>query len=126
MLRSGAGFVNLAQQVRFLRPIKLFIRVGVATRLLYADDKRAYFLHALHSRGTLAAEVLVKRKFKRGGRTLEPSTLSCLQLRRSAAAGAQLGVGAAGSVTQANAPDFGVIYPRTWPSGAMHTVIIYP
>lgn len=38
----------------------------------------AYFLHALHSRGTLAAEVLVKRKFKRGGRTLEPSTfLAC-------------------------------------------------
>jgi hypothetical protein len=70
--------VNLAQQVRFLRPIKLFIRVGVATRLLYADDKRAYFLHALHSRSTLAAEVLVKMKFKLGGRTLEPSTfLAC-------------------------------------------------
>jgi hypothetical protein len=39
VLRSGAGFVNLAQQVRFLRPIKLFSRVGVETRLLYADDK---------------------------------------------------------------------------------------
>ena len=78
VLRSGAGFVNVAQQVRFLRPIKLFSRVGVETRLLYANDKCAYFLHALYSGGTLAAEVLVKMKFKRGGRTLTPATfLAC-------------------------------------------------
>lgn len=74
VLRSGAGFVNLAQQVRFLRPVPLFSRVRVETRLLFADDKCAYFLHALRVREDLAAEVLVKMKFKKGGRTLAPST----------------------------------------------------
>ncbi|MDD0844295.1 thioesterase family protein [Pseudomonas sp. Gutcm_11s] len=74
VLRSGAGFVNLAQQVRFLRPVALFSCVRVETRLLHADDKCAYFLHALRVRGELAAEILVKMKFKKSGRTLAPST----------------------------------------------------
>ncbi|MDG9922814.1 MULTISPECIES: thioesterase family protein [unclassified Pseudomonas] len=74
VLRGGAGFVNLAQQVRFLRPIGLFSRVRVETRLLYADEKCAYFQHALHVRDNLAAEVLVKMKFKKAGRTLAPAT----------------------------------------------------
>lgn len=74
VLRRGAGFVNLAQQIRFLRPIPLFSRVRVATQLLYADDKCAYFRHALQVRGHLAAEVLVKMKFKKDGRTLAPAT----------------------------------------------------
>ena len=74
VLRSGAGFVNLAQQVRFLQPVALFSRVRVETRLIYADDKCAYFHHALHGRAGLAAEVLVKMKFKQRGRTLAPAT----------------------------------------------------
>ncbi|MGL4316568.1 MAG: thioesterase family protein [Pseudomonas sp.] len=74
VLSSGAGFVNLAQQVRFLRPIALFSRVRVETRLVYADDKCAYFRHALYVRAGLAAEVLVKMKFKQRGRTLAPAT----------------------------------------------------
>ncbi|WP_043311808.1 acyl-CoA thioesterase [Pseudomonas sp. ML96] len=74
VLRSGAGFVNVAQQVRFLRPIALFSRVRVETRLMHADDKCAYFCHRLQVRGELAAEVLVKMKFKKGGRTLAPAT----------------------------------------------------
>jgi acyl-CoA thioesterase FadM len=74
VLRGGAGFVNLAQQVRFLRSIALFSRVSVETRLLYADDKCAYFQHALYARGDLAAEVLVKMKFKKAGRTVAPAT----------------------------------------------------
>lgn len=73
VLRSGASFVNVAQQVRFMRPIKLFSWVQVHTRLLYADDKCAYFCHGLHTHGVLAAEVLVKMKFKKRGITLAPS-----------------------------------------------------
>ncbi|MBM7059796.1 thioesterase family protein [Pseudomonas sp. UL073] len=74
VLRSGAGFVNVAQQVRFLRPVPLFSRVRVETRLLYADAKCAYFAHTLQVRGSTAAEVLVKMKFKHGARTLAPTT----------------------------------------------------
>lgn len=74
VLRGGASFVNVAQQVKFSRPIPLFSRVRVETQLLYADEKCAYFSHALHARGVQAAEVLVKMKFKKAGRTLAPAT----------------------------------------------------
>ncbi|GLK89371.1 acyl-CoA thioesterase [Pseudomonas turukhanskensis] len=73
VLRSGASFVNVALQVQFFRPVPLFSRVTVETRLLYTTDKCAYFAHRLFAKGTLAAEVLVKMKFKRGRATVAPA-----------------------------------------------------
>lgn len=52
----------------------MFSRVRVETRLIYADDKCAYFLHTIQAKGTLAAEVLVKMKFKKGRVTVTPRT----------------------------------------------------
>jgi acyl-CoA thioesterase FadM len=74
VLRSGASFVNVAQQVQFFRPVPLFSRVTVHTRLLYTTDKCAYFAHGLFAKNALAAEVLVKMKFKRGRATVAPGT----------------------------------------------------
>jgi hypothetical protein len=75
ILRSGANFVNVAQLVRFFRPVAMFGRVRVRTRLIYADDKCAYFSHQVHASGGLAAEVLVKMKFKKGRLTVAPGLL---------------------------------------------------
>ena len=72
VLHARASFVNVAQLVRFVRPVPVFSRVRVATRLLHADDKCAYFCHTLHSQGHVAAEVLVKMKFKQGRMTVPP------------------------------------------------------
>ncbi|PTQ70042.1 thioesterase family protein [Pseudomonas sp. GV071] len=78
VLRAGASFVNVAQQVQFLRPVPLFSRVRVATRVLYANEKCAYFGHRIYAKDALAAEVLVKMKFKQGRATLAPATfLAC-------------------------------------------------
>jgi acyl-CoA thioesterase FadM len=73
LVRSGTSFVNVAQLVKFSRPVSIFSRVRVETRLIYADGKCAYFSHVVHAAGTRAAEVLVKMKFKKGGRTVPPS-----------------------------------------------------
>jgi acyl-CoA thioesterase FadM len=76
--RSGAAFVNVAQLVKFMRPIAVFSRATVETRLIYADEKCAWFSHAIHARGAQAAEVLVKMKFKKGRVTVPPSEfLAC-------------------------------------------------
>jgi acyl-CoA thioesterase FadM len=75
LVRSGTSFVNVAQLVKFTRPVSIFSRVRVETRLIYADGKCAYFSHAVHATGTKAAEVLVKMKFKKGRMTVAPSTL---------------------------------------------------
>ena len=72
ILRGGASFVNVAQLVKFTRPVSVFSRVRVETQLIYADDKCAYFSHTMHARGGQAAEVLVKMKFKRGRITVAP------------------------------------------------------
>lgn len=73
VLRGGASFVNVAQQVKFLRSIPMFSRVRVETRLLYADAKCAYFTHNIYAAGALAAEVMVKMKFKKGRATVAPA-----------------------------------------------------
>ena len=72
ILRCGASFVNVAQLVKFTRPISTFGRVRVETQLIYADDKCAYFSHTMHARRGQAAEVLVKMKFKKGRVTVAP------------------------------------------------------
>jgi acyl-CoA thioesterase FadM len=74
LLRSGTSFVNLAQVVKFARPIPVFSRVRVETRVIYADAKCAYFSHLLIARGEQAAEVLVKMKFKKGRLTVPPAS----------------------------------------------------
>ena len=74
LLRSGTSFVNVAQLVKFTRPVSIFSRVRVETRLIYADEKCAYFSHAMHAGDSKAAEVLVKMKFKKGRLTVAPST----------------------------------------------------
>ncbi len=74
-LRNGWQFINAAQLVRFGRPIRLFHRVQVETRILYADGKCAYFTHAFLVAGVLHADVLVKMKFKKGSLTIAPAAL---------------------------------------------------
>ena len=74
ILQSGASFVNVAQLVKFVHPVPVFARVRVETQLIYTDEKCAYFLHVMHSKGSPAAEVLVKMKFKKGRVTVPPQT----------------------------------------------------
>lgn len=62
-LRLGYHFVNSAQFIRLLYPIKLFSRVKVHTQVVYADDKWVYFSHSMVVRGIQCSEVLVKMKF---------------------------------------------------------------
>lgn len=72
LLGLGVSFVNLSQVVKFLRPVKALSKVKVFTGVVYADDKCAYFSHVIVSGENIAAEVLVKMKFKKGAKTLPP------------------------------------------------------
>ena len=74
VLQAGASFVNVAQLVKFARPIPIFARVRVDTQLIFADERCAYFSHILHVSDRPAAEVLVKMKFKKGRMTVPPTT----------------------------------------------------
>lgn len=69
-MREGLSFVNAAQMVRFSRPIRLFQRVRVETNIVFADQRFAYFSHALLVGEVRHGEVLVKMKFKRGAITV--------------------------------------------------------
>jgi Thioesterase-like superfamily len=73
--KRGYRFVNAAQLVKFIKPIRLFSRVQVRSQVIYADEKCAYFSHVFHTRGILCAELLVKMKFKRGSLTIAPMTV---------------------------------------------------
>ena len=73
IVQSGASFVNVAQIVKFAKPVSIFSRIRVETQLIYADEKCAYFAHAMYSRHEQVAEVLVKMKFKTGRITVAPS-----------------------------------------------------
>jgi acyl-CoA thioesterase FadM len=73
IIHAGASFMNVAQLVKFVRPVSIFSRIRVETRLIYADDKCAYFSHAMSTRNGQAAQVLVKMKFKKGRMTVAPS-----------------------------------------------------
>ena len=72
LLRSGIAFVNASQLVKFMRPIGLFERVRVETKVLCTDEKCAYFSHALFVDDRQCGEVLVKMKFKKGSITVRP------------------------------------------------------
>lgn len=43
LLRSKVNFVNAAQNLRFLRPIRVFQRVRVDSSVAYFDEKCVYF-----------------------------------------------------------------------------------
>ncbi|MFZ6778074.1 thioesterase family protein [Undibacterium sp. Ji83W] len=85
MLGSGTAFVNVSQLVSFMKPVHIFQRVRVDTRILYADDKCAYFSHEIYAHDALHAEVLVKMKFKRGRLTVNPFELLNLRFEEQAA-----------------------------------------
>lgn len=70
LLSDGVGFVNLAQMVRFARPVRLFSRVRVESWVAYADGRCAWFVHAFSVRGMPCAQVMVKMKFKKGAVTV--------------------------------------------------------
>ena len=72
LITAGVSFVNVAQLVRFFRPVPMFSIVYVKTHLVYANDRCAYFQHTMHSRDSLMAEILVKVKFKKGRLTVSP------------------------------------------------------
>lgn len=73
IVQSGANFVNVAQIVKFAKPVSIFSRIRVETQLVYSDEKCAYFSHVMYSRQGQVAEVLVKMKFKTGRITVAPS-----------------------------------------------------
>ena len=75
LIRGGLTFVNLAQLVKFSRPIAMFRRVRMETAIVFADDKCAYFSHQLFIGSHHHGEVLVKMKFKRGPITVPPAEL---------------------------------------------------
>lgn len=85
MLGSGIAFVNVSQLVSFIRPVHMLQRMRVDTRILYADDKCAYFSHEFYVRDVLHAEVLVKMKFKHGRLTVDPFELLGLRFEEQAA-----------------------------------------
>ncbi len=70
---QGLRFVNAAQMVRFAKPIRLFSRVQVQTRIVYTDSKCAWFSHTFVVRQIAHAEVVVKMKFKSGPVTVAPA-----------------------------------------------------
>lgn len=75
LLREGLNFVNGSQLIRFQRPVRMFASVEVHSRVLWFDERWAWFEHRFHSRGEPCATVLVKMKFKHGRLTVSPGTL---------------------------------------------------
>lgn len=75
LMRQGLSFVNASQLIRFQRPVRMFAIVEVRSRVLWFDERWAWFEHQFHSRGELCATVLVKMKFKQGRLTVPPATL---------------------------------------------------
>lgn len=75
LLRRRLSFVNASQLVKFTRPIAMFKRVRVETAIIFADEKCAWFSHAMFIGAEQHAEVLVKMKFKKGSLTVRPGEL---------------------------------------------------
>ncbi len=75
LLRRGYRFVNAAQLVRFVRPVRLLSRVAVASQVVYADARCAYFHHVFSVGTAVHAEVFVKMKFKKGALTIAPAEM---------------------------------------------------
>jgi acyl-CoA thioesterase FadM len=73
MLARKCSFVNAAQLVKFDRPVRVFSRVLVQTRVVRTDAKFGFFSHVFLVNGVRHAEVLVKMKFKQGRLTVAPA-----------------------------------------------------
>tara|TARA_R110000822_G_scaffold4883_8_gene20921 strand:+ start:6042 stop:6371 length:330 start_codon:yes stop_codon:yes gene_type:complete len=75
-LRSeGISFVNASQLIKFMKPVGMFKRVRVETKIYYADEKFAYFSHSIFIQDHQCSDVLVKMKFKKRALTIPPSVL---------------------------------------------------
>ena len=74
-LVSGYSFVNAAQMVKFIKPIRLFRRVRVETQAVFADSRCAWLSHGFFVGEVCHAEVLVKMKFKNGPVTVAPGQM---------------------------------------------------
>lgn len=72
-IRRGYSFVNVSQIIRFSKPVKVFSGVEIVSRIIYWDERIAYFEHLFLVRGDRCACVLVKTKFKQGSKTIEPA-----------------------------------------------------
>ncbi|MBL4798274.1 MAG: thioesterase family protein [Oleispira sp.] len=70
---EGLSFVNASQLVKFMKPVGVFSRVRVETRIIFTDDKCAYFSHSIFIGKNKHCEVLVKMKFKKGALTVAPA-----------------------------------------------------
>ena len=73
LLQSKLNFVNIAQNLRFLRPIGVFQRVRVDSSIAYFGEKCVYFQHDFYVKGTFCAQAWVKSKFKNGTMTVAPA-----------------------------------------------------
>lgn len=74
-LANRYNFVNAAQMVKFIKPIRLFMRVRLETQVVFADSRCAWFSHSFFVGEIRHAEVLVKMKFKSGRVTVAPSEM---------------------------------------------------
>ena len=74
-LASGYSFVNAAQMVKFIKPIRLFKRVRVETQVVFTDSRCAWLSHGFFVGEVRHAEVMVKMKFKNGPVTVAPSQM---------------------------------------------------
>ena len=61
--------------VRFVKSVGMFSRVEVKSRVMFADDKWAYFEHSFFVNDIPHAQVWVKMKFKQGRITVNPVLL---------------------------------------------------
>lgn len=74
-LGSGYSFVNAAQMVKFIKPIRLFSWVRVETQVVFADTRCVWLSHNFFVGKIRHAEVQVKMKFKNGPVTVAPGLL---------------------------------------------------
>ncbi len=72
---EGLSFVNASQLAKFIKPIGIFKRVRVETRIIFTDEKCAYFSHSMFLGNHQYSEVLVKMKFKMGLLTVGPAEI---------------------------------------------------
>lgn len=75
LLKKRYNFVNAAQLIRFNQPISVFSCLRIETRVLWFDQRWAYFQHDFRQGEQLCARVLVKMKFKQQRLTIAPSEI---------------------------------------------------
>lgn len=75
LLHRRYSFVNAAVLIRFAVPIRVLSWVTIESRVIYQDERFAYFEHLFVSQGRQCACVLVKMKFKQARYTINPGTL---------------------------------------------------